>query len=57
MAPGGFGAEVDDDDPIPAFGAGISDVCDALAWSRDAGAKIETDVVEILFVRSGISIE
>ena len=50
MAPGEASTEVNDNDPIAAFGTGVGDVGDALTGSCDAGAEIEADVVEILVV-------
>jgi len=48
VAPRGAGAEVDDDEAVAAFGAGVGDVGDSLARGGDVRPEVETDVVEVL---------
>lgn len=40
-------AQVDDDDPVAAFGGAVGDVGDALAARSEFGAQVEADVVEV----------
>ena len=48
MTPGVAAAEVDDDDGVGAFRAGVGDVGDALARGRQGRGEVEADVVEVL---------
>ena len=47
VAPRGPRAEVNDHDPVAAFGGGVGDVGDAFAGGGQRGAQVETDVVEV----------
>ena len=48
VAPGLAGAEVDGDEAVAAFGAGVSHVGDALARGGEMGAEVEAHVVDVL---------
>lgn len=47
VAPGGAGAEVDNNDPVPAFGGGIGDVGNTGAGRGKGRADVEAHVVEV----------
>ena len=49
VAPGGAGAEVDDDDAVAAFGGGVGDVGYAFPGGGQGGAEVEAHVVEVGF--------
>jgi hypothetical protein len=52
MPPTLVGPQIHNDDTVAALAARVSDVCDALAGSREVGSEIETDVVKVR-VREG----
>lgn len=48
MAPGVAGAEIDGDEAVAAFGAGVGHVGDALAGGGKGGTEVEAHVVDVL---------